>query len=83
MEEIQKQLYIVLSCVVYFLIYNYVFIDYILCQSKTLISISSKLTLEDTSLSILIGIGILELLLNLVSFHGFMRKPNSTMILNF
>ena len=34
----------VLSCVVYSLIDNYVCIEYLPCQSKTLISISSKPT---------------------------------------
>ena len=32
--------------------------------------------------NVLHGIGIPELLLNLVSCHGFMKKPNSTVILN-
>ena len=49
---------------------------------KTLSSISSKPTFEQTSFNILLGIGIPELLLNLVSCHGFMKKPNSTVILN-
>ena len=81
--EIPKKMYRVLSCVVYTLIENYVFIDYLSCQSKTLISISSKPIFEQTSFNILLGIGIPELLLNLVSCHGFMKKPNSTVILNF
>ena len=73
----------VLSCVIYSLIENYVCIDYLFFQSKTLSSISSKLTFEKISFYLLLGIGILELLLNLVSCHGFMKKPNSTVILNF
>ena len=43
---IPKQVYRVLSCVVYYPIYNYVCIDYISCESKTLSSISSKTTFE-------------------------------------
>ena len=78
-----KKMYRVLSCVVYYLIYNYVCIDYLLFQSKTLSSISSKPTFEQTSFNILIGIGIPKMLLNLVSYHGFTKKPNSTVILNF
>ena len=77
-----KIVYIVLSCVVYFLIDNYVCIDYLSCQLKTLSSISYEPTFEDTSFNILLGIGIPELLLNLVSCHGFTKKPNSTVILN-
>ena len=69
-----KKLYRVLSCVVYALIDNYFCIDYISCQPKTLRSISSKPTFEQTNFNILLGIGIPELLLNLVSCHGFMKK---------
>ena len=72
-----------LSCVDYSLIDNYVCIKYLLCQSKTLSFISSKPTFEQTSFNILPGIGIPELLLNLVYCHGLMKKPNSTVILNF
>ena len=80
--DIPKQLYRVLSFVVYSLVYNYVCIEYLSCQSKTLSSISSKPTFKDTSFNILIGIGIPELILNLVYCHGFMKKSNSAMILN-
>ena len=78
----KKKVYRVLSCVVYSFIDNYVFIGYISCKSKTLSSISSKPTFEQTSLNILLGIEIPELLLKLVSCHGFKKKPNSTVILN-
>ena len=71
-----------LSCVLYYLIENYVLIDYILCQSKTLRRISSNRIFEQTSFKILIGIGIPDLLLNLLFCHGFTEKPNSTVILN-
>ena len=37
---------------------------------------------EQTSFNILLGIGIPELLMDLVSCHGFMKKPSSTVILN-
>ena len=40
-EEKTKKVYRVLSCVIYSLIDNYVCIDYLSCQSKTLISVSS------------------------------------------
>ena len=72
-----------LCCVIYNLIDNYVCIDYLLCQSKTLSSISSNPTLKDTCFNLLLGFGIQELLLNLVSSHGFMKKPNSTVITNY
>ena len=69
--------------VVYNLIDNYVCIGYLLFQSKTLSFISSKPTFEETSFNILLVIDIPELLLNLVSCHGFMKNPNSTVTLNF
>ena len=69
-------------CVVYTLIYNYICIDYLSCQSKTLSPISFNPEFKDTLFNILIGIGIPELLLNLLSCHGFMKKPNSNVILN-
>ena len=56
--EKPKEVYRVLSCVVYSPIYNYVCIEYLLCQSKTLSSISSKPTFEQTKFNILLGTGI-------------------------
>ena len=76
------KLYRVLICVLYSLIKNCVWIDYICCQSKTLSSISSYRILEQTGYNIWLGIDIPEVLLSLVYFHGFMEKPNSTVILN-
>ena len=58
------------------------FVYYIFCKSKTLSIISSKPTFEQTSFNILLGIGIPELLLNLLSCNGFMKKTGSTVILN-
>ena len=78
----EEKFYRVLSCVVFNLIDNYVCIDNLSCQSKTLISISCYPTFEQTSFNILLCIVIPELLLKLVSCNGFMKKPNSTVILN-
>ena len=72
--------YRVLGCVVYTLIEKYVCIDYLSCQSKTLCGISSNPTFKEKSFNLLLGIGIPELLLNLVSCHGFMTKSNSTVV---
>ena len=69
-----KEVYRLSSCVVYSIKDNDFFIDYFLCQSKTLRPISSKLTFGETSFNVLLGIGITELLMNLVSCHNFMRK---------
>ena len=76
-------MYRVSSCVLYSLIENYAWIDYLSCQSKTLSRISSNRISEQISFNILLIIGIPELLLNLVSCHGFVDNPNSTDILNY
>ena len=78
----KKELERILSCVLYTLIYNYVSIAYLSCQSKTLSDISINPIFKDTSFNTLLSIGILELLLNLVYCHRFMMKPNSTVVLN-
>ena len=49
---------IVLCCVFYYLMGNYVRIDYLSCQPKTLSPISSKPAFEDTSFNIWLIIGI-------------------------
>ena len=71
--EIEKTVYIVLSCVVYTLIDNYICIEYLLFKSKTLCDISSNPTFKGTSFDLLLSIGIPELLLNLISCHGFIK----------
>ena len=53
-----KQMYGLLSFVVYSLIENYFCIDFLSCQSKTLSSVSSKPEFEDTSFNIWLRIGI-------------------------
>ena len=53
-----RKVYRVLMCVVYNLIDNYVCIDYLLCQSKTLCDIAKNLTFKETNFNLLLGIGI-------------------------
>ena len=77
-----RKLYRMLSCVVYTFMENYVCIDYLSCQSKTLCGISSNPTFKEKSFNLLLSIGIPELLLNLVYCRGFMMKSKSTVILN-
>ena len=50
--EISKTVHILLSCVIYTLIDNYVRIDYLLCQSKKTSDISSNTTFKKTSFNI-------------------------------
>ena len=75
-------MYRMLSFVLYYAIEDYVCIDYIFFQSKTLSSIPSDKIFELANYNILLDIGIPEVLMNLVSCHGLMKKPNSTVILN-
>ena len=69
-----RKWYRVLSFGVYTLMENYVCIDYLSCQSKTLCDISNNPTFKETNFNLLLGIGIPELLLDLVSCHGSMLK---------
>ena len=71
----------VLSFVLYYVIYNHVCIDYICCYSKTLSVISSGKMFGEESYNGLLGIGIPEVLMKLVSCHGLTNKPNLTVIL--
>ena len=80
--EIPWKFYRVLSCVFNPPIYTYVCADYLSCQSKILSNISINPSFKEKSFNLLLGIGIPELLLNLVSCNGFIKKPNSTLILN-
>ena len=45
--------------------------------------ISKNPTFKEKCFNLLLGIGIPELLLNLVSCHGFIMKLNSNVVLNF
>ena len=56
-------MYRVLSYILYYIIKNCVFIDYLCCQYKTLIRITSDKTFEQASYNILLGIGITEALI--------------------
>ena len=55
---------------------NYVCIDYLCCHSKTSIVINSDKIFDEASYNGLLGIVITEVLMNLVSCHGFTKKPN-------
>ena len=71
----------VLSCVIYSVIDNYFCMDYLCCHYKELSVISSNEISEEVSYNGLLGIVIPESFKNLVSCHGFTKKPNSTVIL--
>ena len=70
------KVYRVLSCVLYYVIENYVCIEYICFHSKTLSVIFSDKIFEGASYNELLGIDIPEVLMHLISCHGFMKKKN-------
>ena len=71
----------VLSFVVYSFIDNFVWIGYISCQSKILsVSYSDKISMDRSYIKLLCII-IPEVLMNLISCHGFIKDTNSTAIL--
>ena len=70
-----------LSCVLYSVIENYFCIDYVCCHFKTLSVISSDKIFEEASYNKLLGIGIIEVLMNLISCNIFMENKNSNVIL--
>ena len=59
--------YRVLSCVIYSVIENYVCNNYLCCHSKKLSVISSDKIFGEASYNELLGIGIPEVLTNLIS----------------
>ena len=69
-----KTVFRVLSCVLYYVIENYVCIDYLCCQYKKLSVICSDKIFTITSDNKLLGIEIPEVLTNLISCHRFTKK---------
>ena len=73
-----------LSCVIYTIIKNYVCIDYLACQLKQLIEITVSYkegSKKRESFDIILGIGITDFLMNLMSFHGFFENIHSVVVL--
>ena len=77
--------YRVLSCVIYTIIKHYACIHYLDCQSKTLseIPVGSRGGSKhgDKSFDRILGIGIPDLLINLISCCGFLKNINYVVIL--
>ena len=70
-----------LICVIYTIIDNYVYIDYLDCQPKKLSFICMDGNYLRECFNELLGIGILDLLMDLLSCHGFMSNISSTVML--
>ena len=79
--------YRVLSCVIYTIIKNYICIDYLAFQSKKLSEIpmgyGGVFKHEDKSFYIILGIGIPDLLMNLMSCNESLKNINSVFVLKF
>ena len=75
----------VLSCVVCIIIKTYFCIDYLACLSKQLseVTVGSRggYKYGDKSFDRILGIGIPDLLINLMSYHGFFKNINYVVIL--
>ena len=82
-----KKYFRLLSCVIYTIIKNYVFIYYITFLLKKIIEITvgswGGSTYGDKTFNIILGIGIPDLLMNLIFCHGFLKNINYIVILKF
>ena len=79
-EKVSK----VLSCVIYTIISNYVCNDYLACEKKIgelPVSFGGNFKHENKSYDKILGIGIPNLLMNLMSFHGFLKNINPIVVL--
>ena len=78
-------MFIVLSCLIYTIISKYVCIDYLgyekakLCDLR--LGVSGRYKHLDKNYDNVLGFGIPYLLLNLLSFHGFLKNNESVAIL--
>ena len=79
--ENPMKLFRVLSFILYFFIDNYFVIDFLCCQYTKLSIIFSDKIFADMSYNELIGIGIPEVLINLILCHVFTKKKKSTIVL--
>ena len=82
-----KKYFKVLSCVIYTIINNYVCIDDLACGSKKLsevpVSSGGDFKHWKKSYDKILGIGIPDLLMNLISCHGFLKNKDSVVILKY
>ena len=70
----------VLGVVVYFFLGKYVCIDYLCIEKEKKLYFSHR-GFEETASENISGIGITEILLNIVSCYGFIQEVTSTLML--
>ena len=84
-EKITKKMFRVLSCVMYTIIGKYVCIDYLGSEKSKLIDLrlggTGSYKHYDMDYDNVLRIGIPDILLNLLYFHGFSKKNESVVIL--
>ena len=80
-----SKMFKVLSCVIYTTINRYVCIDYLGTEKKKISELRFGCTLQlkndGVDYNNLFGIGIPDILLNMLSCHGFLKNNDSIMIL--
>ena len=82
----KQRIFKVLSCIIYIIISNYVCIDYLGYQRKIKCTTSWfcwELKTCKKSYDNVLGIGIPDLLMNLMSCHGFLKNKDYVFILKF
>ena len=81
-ENRKKMIFKVLSSVVYCIMDNYIYVDYLCClQNKLHVNFENK-GFENTTYNAVSGIEIPELLINIISCHGFVNDKRSSLILS-
>ena len=81
--ENTKKYFRVLSFVIYAIIKNYVYIDYIYCKSKKISEINVGSRHGEIVFSRIVGIGIPDFLMNWLSCYVFLKNINSVVILKY
>ena len=86
-KNIISKLFIVLSCVIYTIISKYVCIDYLgsekLKLSDLRLGVSGRYKHLDKNYDNILGFRIPDLLMNFLSFKGFLKNNKSVVILKF
>ena len=84
-EKNTRKMFRVSSCVIYTIIIKYVCIDYLGSEKSKLsdlcLGVSGRYKHLDKNYDNVLGIGIPDLLLNLLSCHGFSKNSESVVIL--
>ena len=72
----------VLSSIVYCIMYNLICVDYLCCTKTKLCIVSKGQLFENRTYNSVSGIGIPEILMNIISCRGFLNNTQSDVILS-